>query len=209
MEATRVIFKSHLGVHCRYQSDPLVSSRSQHRTGRPAYSPVRVKIRSLNVLALGLTEYHVSSHRSNKSWHPAYMLDTSRPRDKNLMARPRANQERGQTVYLTPELETLLLRQLGRDRTMATTLQHVLPDLFPNLRKGRFYGQPLRNFRKAWDMACQQAGVPGMIRHDLRRTDVRNLVHSGIAETVAMKITGLQDPIGLRSLQPYGRDGSA
>lgn len=73
---------------------------------------------------------------------------------------------------------------------MATTLQHVLPDLFPNPRKGRFYGQPLRNFRKAWDMVCQQAEVPGMIRHDLRRTDVRNLVHSGIAETVAMKITG-------------------
>jgi hypothetical protein len=29
-----------------------------------------------------------------------------------------------------------------------------------------------------------------MIRHDLRRADVRDLVHSGITETGAMKITG-------------------
>ncbi len=96
----------------------------------------------------------------------------------------------GRTVYLTPELETLLLRQVERVRTMSTSLQRVLPYLFPNPCKGRFYGQQLKNFRKTWDAACSHAGVSGMIRHDLRRTAVRNLVRSGVTETVAMKITG-------------------
>lgn len=73
---------------------------------------------------------------------------------------------------------------------MSTKLQRVLPYLFPNPLKGRFYGQQLRNFRKAWAVACRQAGVSGMIRHDLRRTAVQNLVRSGVTETVAMKITG-------------------
>lgn len=96
----------------------------------------------------------------------------------------------GWTVYFTPELETLLLHQVERVRAMSTKLQRVIPYLFPNPLKGRFYGQQLRNFRKAWEVACQQAGVSGMIRHDLRRTAMRNLVRSGVTETVAMKITG-------------------
>lgn len=96
----------------------------------------------------------------------------------------------GRTVYFTPELETLLLHQVERVRAMSTKLQRVIPYLFPNPLRGRFYGQQLRNFRKAWEVACEQASVSGMIRHDLRRTAVRNLVRSGVTETVAMKITG-------------------
>ena len=38
--------------------------------------------------------------------------------------------------------------------------------------------------------ACRKAHVVGVLRHDMRRSAVRNLVNAGVPERVAMTITG-------------------
>jgi integrase len=95
----------------------------------------------------------------------------------------------GRVVYLTPELKALLADQLERVETLQRRTERIIPYLFPHLR-GKRAGTRRRDFRKAWKTACNRAGVPGRIRHDFRRTAVRNMVNAGVAERVAMTVTG-------------------
>lgn len=50
-------------------------------------------------------------------------------------------------------------------------------------------GQPVRDFRKAWDKACEQAEVHAIF-HDLRRSAVRRMVRAGVSPQVAKRWSG-------------------
>ena len=80
-----------------------------------------------------------------------------------------------------PALRGLVVRQCER------ALKHETRWLFP--RSG---GRQLGNFHKQWTRACREAGVPGKVVHDLRRTAVRNLVRAGVNEKVAMALAGFK-----------------
>jgi integrase len=58
------------------------------------------------------------------------------------------------------------------------------PQLFHN------NGEPIKDFRGAWNSACETAGIPDLKFHDLRRTAVRNMRRAGVPQVVRMRITG-------------------
>ncbi|MGA8220709.1 MAG: tyrosine-type recombinase/integrase [Candidatus Acidiferrales bacterium] len=51
-------------------------------------------------------------------------------------------------------------------------------------------GSPVLDFRETWKHLTKASGVPGLLLHDFRRAAVRNLIRSGVSETVAMRISG-------------------
>ncbi len=51
-------------------------------------------------------------------------------------------------------------------------------------------GREIRDPNYAWRKACEEAGLPGKLIHDLRRTAARNMIRSGTPENVVMKLLG-------------------
>lgn len=97
--------------------------------------------------------------------------------------------DEGRLVYLPADLKAQLAAQVEGVRALERQTGRIIPHLFPHL-SGRRRGQRRRDFRKAWETACRKSGCHGMLRHDFRRTAVRNMVNAGVPERVAMKVTG-------------------
>lgn len=90
----------------------------------------------------------------------------------------------GRNFPLTPELREVLERQLETTKALEQATGRIIPWLFHR------DGNPIRDFRWAWEAACKAAGVPGRIPHDFRRTAVRNLERAGVPRSAAMAMVG-------------------
>lgn len=84
------------------------------------------------------------------------------------------------TIYLTSELRAVI------DAARAEH-DHLFPDCPFVFQRA---GQRIRSMRNAWDKACREAGIPGKLRHDMRRSHARNLDRAGVPQSVAQKILG-------------------
>jgi len=92
--------------------------------------------------------------------------------------------DEGRQFPLIPELREALLLQKEYTEACQKEQGRIIPDVFH--RQGR----PIRHFRRAWRTACKQAGCPGRIPHDFRRTAVRNLERSGVSRSAGMAMVG-------------------
>lgn len=83
-----------------------------------------------------------------------------------------------------PPLEQLLKEQEQRTSELERKLGRIIPFVFHRR------GSAIQSYARAWDAACDAAGLRGRLVHDLRRTAVRNLERAGVSRSVAMKLTG-------------------
>ncbi len=112
-----------------------------------------------------------------------------------------AKNDEGRTVYLDDELKEIFNQQWEARKSNGKLTPYVFSNKSGN--------GPIQNLRKTWNTACRTVGIgygykvskkyvedweyklpEGPIIHDFRRSACRNLVRSGISESIAMKVSG-------------------
>jgi integrase len=104
--------------------------------------------------------------------------------------RKRGQAVRTGIVPITPEIETILRRQIGRHRLMVWTfVAHRAKGKGFEYEIGKRYPITYWNLRTRWQRAATKAGVPGLRFHDLRHTAaLRMLAKTGNLVNVQMML---------------------
>jgi integrase len=73
----------------------------------------------------------------------------------------------------------------GREVTMTPLLRQLIQECVTDKRTDDFVltrknGKPVGDFRGLWETATANAGVAGLLLHDMRRTAIRNMIRAGI-----------------------------
>jgi integrase len=90
----------------------------------------------------------------------------------------------GRVLPLEGELLEVIERRLAARRFETATGPALSRFVFHE------HGAPLGDWRKSWATACNAAGVPGLLFHDLRRSAIRNMILAGTPSVVARAISG-------------------
>lgn len=95
------------------------------------------------------------------------------------------------TIPIEAELADILKRRQGR-RIVGNPLIFHRRGRGGNKQQGGQSGQPILDFRMQWRAALKTAGLPArrFIPYDLRRSAIRNIIRSGITQSVTKKISG-------------------
>lgn len=128
------------------------------------------------VLFLWLTAWRVNEMRTLE-WRDVF-TDAIRLRPE------RSKSKTGREIPLTGELAELIARQRGALAKSGFTVEER-PFVFM-----RENGDAMGLFRKSWITACKTAKLKGTWVHDLRRSAIRQLMASGISQSVVMSISG-------------------
>jgi integrase len=83
-----------------------------------------------------------------------------------------------------PRVVAILHQQWEAKKTLEKAQERTIQHVFHR------NGEPIKDFRRAWDGAVERIGFPGKVPHDLRRSAIRQLVRAGVTEKVAMGISG-------------------
>jgi integrase len=86
-------------------------------------------------------------------------------------------------VCVAGELVALMERRKAAQSYVVDGVSHFALHVFHR------EGLPVQEFRKAWASATKKAGSKKLF-HDLRRSAIRNMIRSGVDESVAMDISG-------------------
>jgi integrase len=96
-----------------------------------------------------------------------------------------AKNQQARRFPFTPELRAVLEGQRERVSTIERKTGQIIPHVFVHDT-----GTPIKAYRDVWKRACREAGIPGRIPHDFRRTAVRNLERAGVPRSASMAMTG-------------------
>lgn len=99
-----------------------------------------------------------------------------------------AKNEKGRGFPLNGDLLAVLQAQRDALDTFEGEHKRIVPWVFHH------DGRRIKAFVRAWATACRKAGVPGGLKHDLRRTAARNMDRAGVPQRVIMELLGMRTP---------------